>query len=261
MHVIETRDLVKRFDGTAVVEGLSLVVEEAAIFGLVGPNGAGKTTTLNMLTGLLEPTSGNLRLFGKDYKTDAKEIVSQTGVMREDLCLYEQLSGEEYLYFIARAFGLAKETIRSRIAELMDFMDLQDSRRRQIHQYSTGMKKKLALASTFIHEPRVLVLDEPFEGIDPLSLVSIRNALLAMQDRGITIVLTSHILERVENLCSHVGIIDHGKLCFAGPIDAVHAEVSQHTDGENSSDLESLMLRITGSESKSHLSWLEPDQL
>ena len=257
MQAIVTRDLVKSFGSLTAVDNLSLEIEEGCMFGLIGPNGAGKTTTLNMLTGLLPPASGTVELLGRDYRRSAAEIKRDLGIMRAELGLYEQLTGEEYLFFVGRAFGLDRDSIRSRSLELFDFMDLAADGARPIHQYSTGMKKKLCMASILLHEPRILFLDEPFEGIDPISAAAIRDALQMIAERGGTILLTSHILERVERLCTDVGILDHGKLVLTSSMADVRRAVSEKLSESGDGALEALFMEVVDSDADSkRLSWL-----
>ena len=196
--VIQVKNLTKRYGSLIAVNDISFDVSKGTCFGLIGFNGAGKTTTVNMLTGLAVPTEGHIQLFGKDLSKHDLEIKRRIGVMASDLGLYEGLTGEEYLYFIARIYQISRQKTKERINELLTFMDLNQARHRLIHEYSKGMKKKLCLASLFIHRPEILFLDEPFEGIDPLSYSRIVQILMNMKNQGVTIFLTSHILERVE---------------------------------------------------------------
>ncbi|MCK4590970.1 MAG: ABC transporter ATP-binding protein, partial [Candidatus Latescibacteria bacterium] len=216
-YAIHVRNLTKQFGNLVAVDAIALEVKVGTLFGFVGPNGAGKTTTVNMLTGLLKPTSGTVEILGRDLEKEPVETKRNMGMMPEGLALYEQLTGEEYLYFVGRMYGLEKEDIHSRSEELFQFMDLQDFRKTYIYEYSMGMKKKLSLASIFIHDPEVLFLDEPFEGIDPVSSKLIRGALEQMRDKGATIFLTSHILPTVEKVCTEICIINKGKIIFTSP--------------------------------------------
>ena len=249
--------LIKRFDTTTALGGLSLTINRGEIYGLIGRNGAGKTTTFNILTGLMKPSSGTVRMFGFAYETHEIEIKNQLGVMRDQSYLYEQLTGAEYLQFVGRVFSLSKKQIQERSEELFDFMDLGSARNRLIHEYSNGMKKKLTLASVFLHRPRLMILDEPFEGIDPVSIPSIRNALVAMKKAGATIVFSTHILEHVERLCTTIGIIEKGRLEFECKIDSFEKidELTGATSAEGGeSRLERLLLKLKGD-------GLEPKQL
>ena len=258
MAAVLIENLVKKYNALVAVDHLSLSIESGSVYGLIGPNGAGKTTTLNILTGLLEPTSGTVRILGLEYGRDSVEINAQLGVMRDEVGLYEQLSGREYLFLVGRAYGLSRPEVASRSEELLEFMALFDSGSRLIHEYSAGMKKKLALASVFLHQPKLLILDEPFEGIDPPSMASIRGAMGKMKDQGVTILLTSHVLERVERICTDIAIIEKGKLQLACSMEEIRRKIASGFEKSQGSDLETLVLKITGDETRARtLSWLE----
>ncbi|HID94653.1 MAG TPA: ABC transporter ATP-binding protein [Candidatus Latescibacteria bacterium] len=256
-YTIYAEGLTKRFGNLTAVDDVSLKVERGALFGFIGPNGAGKTTTINMLTGLLTPTSGTVEILGLDLKRDSVEIKRNMGVMPESSALYEQLTGEEYLYFVGRMYGLEKEEIHSRCEELFEFMELQDYRKTYIYEYSMGMKKKLSLASIFIHDPRVLFLDEPFEGIDPVSSKLIRGALEQMRDKGATIFLTSHILSTVEKMCTEICIINKGKIIFTSPTEEIRDRIKNELNQSKCTDLEGVFLSLVAPEQEGKgLSWL-----
>ncbi len=259
MHAIETHDLSKRFGDVAAVDGLDLTVEAGTFFGFLGPNGAGKSTTINMLTGLLAPSAGTARILGRDVVGEAVEAKRRIGVVPEQSALFERLTGPEYLRFVGRMYGMPRPTIDARSAELMELMGLADDGRKLIVDYSHGMRKKLSISAAVIHEPRVLFLDEPFEGIDAVASRLIRSILQQMIASGVTIFLTSHILEIVEKLCSHVAIIHQGRLVAQGPLEELRAGVEgPATDGEPRS-LEALFLSLVGGEGTAErgLSWLD----
>ena len=258
MATVLVENLVKKYNSLVAVDHLSLSIESGSVYGLIGPNGAGKTTTLNILAGLLEPTSGTIRILGLEYGRDSVEIKAQLGFMRDEVGLYEQLSGREYLSLVGSAYGLSRQEIASRSEELLEFMALSDSGSRLIHEYSTGMKKKLALASVFLHQPKLLILDEPFEGIDPPSLALIRDAMGKMKDQGVTILLTSHVLERVERICTDIAIIEKGQLQLTCSMEEIRRKIASGFEKSQASDLETLVLKITGDETRAKkLSWLE----
>src|SRR6202049_4016127 len=213
---IETHRLTRVFDGFCAVDEIDLQVEEGTFYGFLGPNGAGKSTTIKMLTGLLAPTSGRMQLLGLDFSSNAVEVKRQIGVVPEGMGLFERLTGSEYLNFVGRMYGLDRATTRQRTQELLEFMQLADRPKSMIADYSHGMQKKLALAAAVIHGPRILFLDEPFEGVDALAAGALKALLGRMTARGVTIFLTSHVLEIVERLCSHVGIIHKGRLVGPG---------------------------------------------
>ncbi len=213
---IATSGLVRTFDGVPAVDGIDLQVPAGCFFGFLGPNGAGKSTTIRMLTGLLRITAGRAFILGHDVEKEALRIKRLIGVVPEDLPLFEGLKAAEHLAFVGRMHGLDRDVIASRSRELLEMMDLagQD---KLVADFSHGMRKKLALAAALIHGPQVLFLDEPFEGIDAVASRHIRGLLEDLTARGVTIFLTSHILEIVERLCTHVGVIHRGRLVAQGP--------------------------------------------
>jgi len=191
----------------------------------LGPNWAGKSTTIKMLTGLLVPTTGRTSGLGMDFAQHPGGVKRQIGVVPEGMGLFERLTAPEYLEFVGRMYGLDKPTTRKRSDELLEFMQLADRSKTLIADYSHGMQKKLALAAAVIHGPRILFLDEPFEGVDALAAGALKELLGRMTERGVTIFLTSHVLEIVERLCSHVAIIRRGRLVAQGSIDQLRAGV------------------------------------
>jgi len=253
---IETHDLSRSFGEFEAVRGVSLRVETGQFFGFLGPNGAGKSTTIKMLTGLLAPTSGSVRLLGADLAADPVAVKRLIGVVPEGMALFGRLTGNEYLNFVARMYGLDRGTAAARAAELLDFMSLADRPDDLVADYSHGMKKKLALAAAVIHKPRVLFLDEPFEGVDAVASGMLKALLQRMIAGGATIFLTSHVLEIVERLCSHVAIIHQGRLVAQGSIDDLRAGVA--AGGEGTLTLEGIFLRVVGGERRDEkeLSWL-----
>jgi ABC-2 type transport system ATP-binding protein len=220
---IETQGLTRRFGDLIAVNGLDLRVERGTFYGFLGPNGAGKSTTIKMLTGLLAPDSGVIRILDQDI-SDAKravEVRRQIGVVPEQLALFDNLTAREYLTFIGRMYRLPIDTVRDRCRELLVMMSLENEEKKLTLEYSHGMKKKLALAAALIPNPDVLFLDEPFEGIDAVSSSVLRDVLKRAVQRGATVFLTSHILEIVEKLCTAVGIIASGRLMYQGTMDEV----------------------------------------
>src|SRR6266550_6464536 len=216
---VETFELVRRFQDFVAVDNLNLNVRRGSFFGFLGPNGAGKSTTIKMLTGLLAPTSGRIRVLGRDLSVQPLEVKRRIGVVPEDLNLFERLTGAEMLAFTGRMYGLQKQEIAQRSPELLDLMELRNEPRKLIVEYSHGMKKKLSLACALIHRPEMLFLDEPFEGIDAIASRTLKDLLSRLTERGLTVFLTSHVLEIVERLCSHIAIIAQGKLLASGSLD------------------------------------------
>jgi len=261
---ILTEDVSRRFgpadSGLLAVDRVNLRVEAGQFFGFLGPNGAGKSTTIKMLTGLLEPTAGRIEILGLDLFARPVDVKRQIGVVPEGLALFERLTGREYLNFAGRMYGLDRETAAQRAAELLEFTELAGRPRAQIGEYSAGMKKKLALAAAVIHGPRVLFLDEPFEGVDAVAAATLRSLMNRMVARGVTIFLTSHVLEIVERLCTHIAIIHKGQLVAQGSLDELRTGVEArvgHTDEKLT--LEQIFLEIVGgtrATAGQELSWL-----
>src|SRR5271165_6509720 len=241
---IQTQKLTRRFGNLLAVDGVDLQVAAGQFFGFLGPNGAGKSTTIKMLTGLLAPSCGRVQLLGLDFSSHAVEIKRQIGVVPEGMGLFERLTGAEYLNFVGRMYGLDRPTTLRRSEELLEFMQLADRPKTMIADYSHGMQKKLALAAAVIHGPRILFLDEPFEGVDALAAGALKALLGRMTERGVTIFLTSHVLEIVERLCSHVAIIHKGRLVAQGSLDELRAGVAG-TEGSKTT-LEQIFLSIVG---------------
>ena len=246
---LELTHLCKRFGDKVAVDDLSLALEPGAFLGLLGRNGAGKSTTLKMVTGLLRPSGGDIHVLGLDLEREPIAVKRQIGVMPEDMALLEYLSGPQYLRFVGRMYGLADRVIDDRTGELFAKLDLTPAPRTLITDYSYGMKKKLALCAALIHGPRILFLDEPFEGIDAVTSRTIKEILQSLQARGVTIILTSHIMEVVERLCPLIAILDEGRLLGFGPLE----ELRSRGGAEN---LESLFVDLVGGAQTGELSWL-----
>jgi ABC-2 type transport system ATP-binding protein len=248
---IETYALTRFFDRFCAVDAINLRVESGTFYGFLGPNGAGKSTTIKMLTGLLAPSQGEIIVLGKNMRDSKQslEAKSRMGVIPEDLALFDNLTAREYLTFIGRMYLLPRETIKSRSAELLDVLGLQNEEKKLTLEYSHGMKKKLALAAALLPNPDLLFLDEPFEGVDAVTSRIIRDLLAGFVARGSTVFLTSHILEIVEKLCTHVGIIVKGAL----------VEQSSLTDIRQTGSLEDRFLEKAGADSEGSpkLAWLE----
>ena len=251
---IETLGLTRNFGSLCAVNAIDLRVERGTFYGFLGPNGAGKSTTIKMLTGLLAPTSGTMRILGEDIgRPDrALEVKRRVGVVPENLSLFENLTGREYLTFIGRMYLLPRATVRERTEELLAMMGLANEEKKLALEYSHGMRKKLALAAALLPNPEVLFLDEPFEGVDAVASRVLRDTLKRTVERGATVFLTSHVLEIVEKLCTHVGIIAQGKLVHQGPM----AELRL------SGSLEEHFLEIVGADQleRRKLSWLEAER-
>jgi ABC-2 type transport system ATP-binding protein len=213
---IAVRGLRKRFGAKEAVAGIDLVVEAGSLAGLVGPNGAGKTTSLSMMTGLLRPDAGQVRVSGIDVWTDPPAAKAVIGVVPAETRLFERLSGAELLEYAGRLRGLPVTEARSRAEELLDVLDLTPDRNRLVADYSTGMRRKAMLGCALIHNPAVLFLDEPLESVDPVSADVIRRLLTRLAASGSTVLFSSHVMELVEQVCDHVAIIDQGRIVASG---------------------------------------------
>src|SRR5688572_10504530 len=244
---IETHGLVRTFGDLRAVDGIDLSVPVGSFFGFLGPNGAGKSTTIKCLTGLLRPTAGTMRILGVDPLADPIAVKRQVGVVPEDLALFERLTAVETLAFVGRVHGLQDETIDSRTAELLELMSLIGARNDLVADFSHGMRKKLALAVALLPRPRLLFLDEPFEGIDALASRQIKDLLHSFVARGGTIFLTSHILEIVERLCDHIGVIADGRMVAQGTLESLR-------EGHTGQSLEQLFVGLVGGEPQASVS-------
>jgi ABC-2 type transport system ATP-binding protein len=212
MFEIETKNLTKKFGRLVAVNDLNLQIPKGTIFGFLGPNGSGKSTTVKMLTGLLTPTAGDALINGSSILTSPLEVKQRIGVLPEDLALFDALTIWEHLMLSGPIYGLDKQETEKRAAELLSYLDLASSRNTYVEQASFGMRKKCSLAMALLHNPAVLFLDEPFEGIDPVSSRNIKDLLLLMAGKGVTIFLTSHILEVVERLVTDFAILVAGEI-------------------------------------------------
>lgn len=252
---IETKQLTRFFDKTCAVDSVDLAVERGTMFGFLGPNGAGKSTTIKMLTGILAPTSGSVSLLGLDpwNTSQSLQIKKRTGVVPEGLALFDNLTAREYLTFVGRMYSMPLQTIRDRSEELLSLLKLEDVEKKLTLEYSHGMKKKLALAGALLPNPDLLFLDEPFEGVDAVTSRTIRDLLATFVARGSTVFVTSHVLEIIDRICTHVGIIAKGKL----------VEQTSLAELRGNSSLEQRFLEAVGSsdDPKPNLSWLDAGPL
>ncbi|MEV3857433.1 ABC transporter ATP-binding protein [Streptomyces sp. NPDC050095] len=200
------------------VAGIELTLPAGKFIGLVGPNGAGKTTTLSMVTGLLRPDRGTVHVAGHDVWADPAKVKARIGVLPEGLRLFERLSGRELLAYTGRLRGLPGAEVDQRAAQLLDVLDLAGAQHKLVVDYSTGMRKKIGLAAALLHNPEVLFLDEPFEGVDPVSAQTIRGVLERFTRSGATVVFSSHVMELVESLCDWVAVMAAGRIRAQGPL-------------------------------------------
>jgi ABC-2 type transport system ATP-binding protein len=262
ISAIAAHSLTRRFGALTAVENVTFSVATGQFFGFLGPNGAGKSTTIKMLTGLLQPSSGTVEILGQPFDAAALELKRQIGVVPEGMALLGRLTASEYLRFVGRMYGLDGKTTNERTEELLEFMQLANERKKLVTDFSHGMQKKLALAAAVIHGPRVLFLDEPFEGVDAIAAGMLKSMLQGMIHRGATIFLTTHVLEIVERLCTHVAIISKGRLVANGSLEELRAGVASTLPGveeEQRLTLEEIFLAIVGTDGQEppqELSWL-----
>ncbi|GGK93885.1 ABC transporter ATP-binding protein [Mangrovihabitans endophyticus] len=242
------RGLVKRFEAKTAVAGVDLDVPAGSFFGLLGPNGAGKTTTLSMAVGLLRPDGGDIRVLGHDVWRDPVRAKSLIGVLPDGARLFDRLSGGELLAYHGLLRGMDPRVVDQRAAELLDVLALGTDNRTLVVDYSAGMKKKIGLACALLHGPRLLVLDEPFEAVDPVSASLIRDILQRYVSGGGTVIFSSHVMEVVERLCSHVAIMAEGAIRRSGTLAEVRGEDS----------LEHVFVSVVGGRTAtgSELAWL-----
>lgn len=257
---IEAVSLTKQFDQKLAVDHLDLTVQEGEFFGFLGPNGAGKSTTIKMMVGLLKPNQGTARIAGVDVWQEPLRAKALLGVLPEGLNLYERLTAREFLRFVGTMYGVAEREVENRAETLLDLLALTGDADKLVVDYSQGMRKKTALAAALLHSPRVLFLDEPFEGVDAISGRVIRDVLQRIRARGTTIFFSSHILEVVERLCTRVGVIAGGRLVAEGSI----AELRERVQAGAEATLEEIFLEAVGAtsgtaqlESEGRLAWLD----
>ena len=248
---VETHGLVRTFGSKRAVDGIDLKVPAGSFYGFLGPNGAGKSTTIKCLTGLLRPSSGQIKILGIDPAVDSVEIKRRVGVVPEDLALFERLTAAETLSFVGQVYGMPAETLKARSTDLLSLMELTGAATTLVADFSHGMKKKLSLAAALLPAPRLLFLDEPFEGIDAVASRQIKDLLHSFIGRGGTVFLTSHILEIVERLSTHIGVIANGRIVAQGSIDEVRSGAHGH------GTLEELFIELVGGErATAALDWL-----
>jgi len=250
---ILTSGLTKEYDGLRAVDSLDLRVAPGEFFGFIGPNGAGKTTTINLLCGLLRPTTGSAQVAGFDVQRQPTEVKARIGVLQDEPALYEELRGSEFLEFVGGMRGLQAEEASQRSQRLLSFLDLSEASGQSLGEYSAGMRKKIALAAALMHRPQVLLLDEPFNGIDPVSSRVIKDLLLELTQRGVTVFFSSHVLEVTERLCTRVGIIHRGRLVACDSPAALRASLAL----DEEASLEDVFLRVVGAtKGEEDLGWL-----
>lgn len=248
-RAVVLRGLVKRFGATLAVAGIDLDIPAGSFYGVVGPNGAGKTTTLSMATGLLVPDAGTVHVHGVDVWREPAQAAPLLGVLPDGLRLFDRLTGPELISYAGLLRGMDSHVVAARRDDLLGALDLTGAGATLVADYSAGMTKKVALACALVHAPRVLVLDEPFEAVDPVSATAIRTILQQFAANGGTVVMSSHVMALVERVCDHVAVIGAGRILAAGPLDEVRA----------GQDLEERFVDLLGGATETpELSWLRP---
>lgn len=244
---IEIRGLTKAFGQKVAVDRINLDIPSGSFYGLVGRNGAGKTTTISMVTGMLMPSEGTAYVRGIDMWAEPLKAKAHLGVLPDGVHLFDKLTGEQLITYSGYLHGIDKETVASRVKDLLTAMDLTDAAGRAVADYSAGMTKKIALAAALVHAPSVLILDEPFEAVDPVSAANIQDILRGFVASGGTVVISSHVMDLVQRLCDHVAVMDSGRILAAGTVDEVRAGMS----------LEERFVQLVGGRTSSEgLSWL-----
>jgi len=240
---VELKDVVKRYSELVAVNRLSLEIKSGEIFGLLGPNGSGKSTTLKMLLGLVQPDAGSVKVLGLDVKKDSLSVKQEVGYAPESPRLYEFLTGIEYLDFIGDIYGISSSEKKERINEYLKALQLEGREGDMINSYSEGMKRKIALISAFLHKPKLLILDEPLNGLDPRAARIIKDFLHELKLQGVTTIMSTHVLEIAQALCDRIGIMYEGKLRALGSIEEL-----RHMAELPNSGLEDVFLKLTGTD-------------
>ena len=232
-------NITKKFEDVTAVDGLSLTVEKGELFGFLGPNGSGKTTTINMLCGLLEPTTGSATICGYDIRKETNKVKELIGVSPQETAVYPALTGKENIELFASLHTMPKEKLRRNVDELLKKLSLQDQSKRRAGKYSGGMMRRINLAMALVHDPEIAFLDEPTVGMDPQSRQAVWDFIRELKTRNKTVLLTTHYMEEAEGLCDRIGIIDHGKLIALGTPQQLKRQF-------NSKNLEEVFLQLTG---------------
>jgi len=241
--MLELLNLEKTFGNFTAVNRINLKINKGELFGFLGPNGAGKTTTIKMIAGLLSPSFGNIYLDGIDVWQKPIESKMKIGYIPDQPFLYDKLTGKEFLYFSGGLYNLSKERIKNKISELSEQLKIGDWINKRSEEYSQGMRQRIVIASAFLHEPELLIVDEPMIGLDPQSAFDVKKILTEKAKNGTTIFMSTHSLNVVEEICTHVGIINKGNIIFNNTIEVLH-----DLKRENNNNLEELFIQLTNEE-------------
>ncbi|KYN75723.1 antibiotic ABC transporter ATP-binding protein [Clostridium sporogenes] len=241
MNIIEIKNLEKKFGHNTAVNNINLTVKEGQVFGFLGPNGAGKSTTINMICGLLTPTKGEIFILGKKMDNKAKDLKNNIGIVPQDIAIYEDLTAYENVAFFGGLYGIRGQELKERVKETLEFVGLLDRAKDFPYKFSGGMKRRLNIACALVHQPKLIIMDEPTVGIDPQSRNHILESIKNLNAKGCTIIYTSHYIEEVEQLCTDIAIIDKGTIIAHGKKDALVEKYSELNivviNTENSSEV------------------------
>lgn len=249
VRVIKTKNLTKHYGATVAVNRLNLEIFRGELFGFLGPNGAGKTTTIQMFIGLLQPTAGTIEVLGHDVRSNPIEVKRSVGYLAQTPYQYEKLTGREFLRFLGGLYRQNEDQLEERVDNLLEVLLLKEKADEIIESYSGGMRKKLGLCAALLHNPPILLLDEPLAGLDPYSARLIKDLLRSLCERGTTVFLSTHILEVAERVCDRVGILDNGRLIAVGTIENLRYQAQSAPD----STLEDLFLKLTGGDEETEM--------
>ncbi len=237
--VVVIDNLTKEYADVRAVDNLSISIHEAEVFGLLGPNGSGKTTTINCLTGLLKPTRGTIKVGGFDSEAESSKVREILGVSPQETAVYAYLTGRENVQLFGALYSIPKDTLDARVDKMMEKVGLLEESGRRAGKYSGGMKRRVSIAMALVHDPRIILLDEPTVGMDPQSRRAIWDFIMELRDKGKTVVLTTHHMEEAEELCDRVGVIDHGRLIALGSPAELRSKYGAR-------DLEDVFIQLTG---------------
>ena len=238
--MIELKALTKRYGNFVAVDNLNLLIPKGEIFGFIGPNGAGKTTTINMIGGILAPTLGTVMICGINMESDPEKAKRKIGFIPERPYLYEKLTGMEFLKFIADLYGVGEDVFLIKSQEKLEMFFLSDWSDDLIESYSHGMKQRLVMAAALVHDPEVIIVDEPMVGLDPLAIKMVKNLFRSLAKQGVTIFISTHTLKVAEDICDRIGIIHKGALIASGTPEDLKRQVN-----ETDADLEQVFIRLT----------------
>jgi ABC-2 type transport system ATP-binding protein len=253
VNILEIDRLVKTYEtGHRALDGLTLHVRAGSLFGCIGLNGAGKTTMIRTIAGLLACDGGTIRFDGQRIPRSDNSYKKDMGYVLDEPLYFEWMSAMEYLTFVGEMYGLSRQVVEERSQELLVFFDLASKVDDPIESFSTGMKKKVSLAAAILHRPRLVVLDEPLDGIDPLAARAIKDTLSLMVSHGVTVMITSHVLETMERVCTDIAIIHQGKALLQSPTGEIHAKARRLVDAAGAESLERLFVELVSDKAKRH---------